>query len=193
MMRQFPVEFSISAGACIWGCLLILLAPLDLVLAIYAATAVHELCHILALRCFRVRIICISLGINGAAIQTSPLPLKQELICAAAGPLGSFLCILLLNFFPLVAFCGLIQGLYNLLPVYPMDGGRILRCLSLLLFPDRSPLICNAATAVTISLIAILGVILYLRTSDRLYLLIAFYFLFQTRASRKIPCKGHQY
>lgn len=53
----------------------------------------------------------------------------KEALCALAGPVGSFSVVLLAEYFPEAALFGLVQGLYNLLPVYPLDGGRILRCL----------------------------------------------------------------
>ena len=53
----------------------------------------------------------------------------REAICALAGPLGSFSLLLISEYFPEAAVCGLIQGAYNLIPVYPLDGGRLMRCL----------------------------------------------------------------
>ena len=52
----------------------------------------------------------------------------QEALSALAGPAGSFLMLLLCRVFPEAALWGTVQGLFNLLPVYPLDGGRVLRC-----------------------------------------------------------------
>ena len=191
MTKCLPIKFSISTGACIWGCLLILLAPIKLVFSFYAAAVIHELFHILVLRFFQIPVFGISLGISTAQIQTGQLNPEQEFFCAAAGPFGSFLCLLFLRSFPLVALSGFIQGIYNLLPIYPMDGGRMLRCISLLWCPIRSDFICNLAEIATIGFICSFCIILHLRTSDRFYLIIPLYFLLQTCAKRKIPCKEH--
>ena len=57
-------------------------------------------------------------------MEVSELDAKGECLCALAGPLGS----LILAFLPFstLALCGLVQGLFNLLPIMPLDGGRIL-------------------------------------------------------------------
>ena len=193
MMKHSPVDFTFSAASCIWGCLLLLLAPLNLVFSFYVAATVHELSHILALRLFHVPIYSISLGISGAVIHTAPICPKQELICAAAGPAGSFLCILLLRTFPLAALFGLIQGIYNLLPVYPMDGGRMLRCICQICCPSRSDLICKAVMVITLTTVGGLCLYLYIHTSNSLFLLITLYILLQTCPKRKIPCKEPRY
>ena len=186
-MKHFPVDFTFSA--CIWGCLLLLLAPLDFVFSFYTAAAIHEFCHILVLRLFHAPIYSITLGINGAVIQTAPLHPKQEFICAAAGPAGSFLCVLLLKYLPLIAIFGLVQGIYNLLPIYPMDGARLIRCFCEIFCPHCCDFICAAVTVAAVAVITGVCFYLYLRTASSLFLFLALYFLFQTCTKRKIPCK----
>lgn len=187
MTKQFPIEFYISGSACIYGCLLLILLPIELVTAIFAAAAIHEICHILALCLFRVPLLGISLCIGGTQIHTPPLQPVPELLCTAAGPLGSLMCLLLIRRFPLLAVCALIQGLFNLLPVYPLDGGRILHCFCLLLYPDQVFLICSIAKWCVSILVITSCIFLACRTKDSFFLLFALYFLLQVCARRKPP------
>ena len=53
----------------------------------------------------------------------------KTLICVLAGPIGSLLLLLYIRWIPRIAFCALVQTIYNLLPIYPLDGGRAIRCL----------------------------------------------------------------
>ena len=166
-----------------------MLLPLDLIIALCIAVFIHEFCHILLLYLFDIPILHIDLRIGGAAIQTAALPVIQELFCALAGPAGSFLCLLFLRRFPLLALCGYVQGLYNLLPVYPLDGGRILHCLCLLFLPNHAARICKfIENCVTLSVLLI-SFLLCLHTKDWVYIFPAGYFLIQIGTGRKSPCK----
>ena len=122
LLEASPCSYFLAA-------MLILLLPIRLLTAVVLAAAFHELCHLVALAAFSSPIYGIRIKPTGAVIRTDPLSPVQELVCAAAGPMGSLLLLILSDMFPLLAFCGLIQGLFNLLPVYPLDGGRILRQL----------------------------------------------------------------
>jgi len=99
------------------------------VLSTIISAAVHELCHAGMLCVLGVGINEIRIGARGAVMETARMNHKQELLCTSSGPAGSFLLFLLFPYFPRIALCGLFQGLFNMLPVYPLDGGRILKCL----------------------------------------------------------------
>lgn len=118
--------------------LLLLTVPVRWLLAALYAGFVHELCHILVIRFFRVKIYSVSVGVHGARIKTAPMTCIQELFCTLAGPLGALSLLLFAKWIPRVAICAAFQSLYNLFPVYPSDGGRILYCCAKLLLPTSS-------------------------------------------------------
>lgn len=125
-----PLAFIIAA---FW----LLVLPLQLLLAAMAAAMFHEFCHYVAIRLCGSEVLRLRIGTGGMSMETDPMTAGQELLCAMAGPGGSFLLVLLYPWMPWIALCALIQGCYNLLPLYPLDGGRCLRCGLELLFPDK--------------------------------------------------------
>jgi Zn-dependent protease len=115
-----------------------------LALALFASVAVHELAHVgVALRCGgRVRAITLMLVGGVSHITRMPPRPANEAKMAAAGPLASLglgavlavassltrsvsadLALALVY----VALMNAMVGVFNLLPAFPMDGGRIVR------------------------------------------------------------------
>ena len=193
LMNHSRTHFSVAPGVYFFLALLILLIPLRWLLGAVVSITVHEFCHILAIRSFGVPIRSVQVGISGARIQTHDMSLWQELICALAGPMGGILLLLTAKWFPVTALCAGFHTLYNLLPVYPLDGGRILRCICRLLWPAHAAIICKTVTFLTVAAFLSLCMFLFLRTAEPLFLFIAFYFLLQTCRSIKYPCKERRY
>ena len=117
----------LDGRTCLLWAVLLLTLPLTWLLSAMLAALFHELCHLLALALMGIPVHGIGIGSRGSRIHTPPLDPKRELVCAAAGPLGSLFLLLFLRQIPRIAICAAFQGLYNLLPLYPLDGGRILR------------------------------------------------------------------
>ena len=128
-------RFNVSGSGCIMGALTLLVLPLNWVLAAAIAAAFHELCHILAVLLCGSQIRGIGIGATGAVIDVSPMSRGRELLCALAGPAGGFLLLMLAKWLPRIAVCAAFQSLYNLLPIYPLDGGRALQCGAANLLP----------------------------------------------------------
>jgi Zn-dependent protease/CBS domain-containing protein len=110
-------------------------------LLLFASVAFHELAHSYVAKKYKLTIESITLFIFGgvAQLKGDPPHPKAEFWIAIAGPFSSFLLaafffILTINtaggtkaLFAYVAQINLILGAFNLIPGFPMDGGRVLR------------------------------------------------------------------
>lgn len=137
-MPIFKTRLSVSPQLYLTGAIVLLIFPIHWILAWIAAVIIHELFHYFVLRICNTEIISINLGINGARMTTGPLTARTELACALAGPAGSLSLLLLARWFPYVAICGLFHAVYNLLPLFPLDGGRVAVCLIRMIVKGRS-------------------------------------------------------
>lgn len=98
------------------------------------AAVCHELGHLAALRLAGARVERLRLSAWGAEIRadTRYLPYGKEIFCTLAGPAVNLALAFVLARVSgdyLLAGANLLQGVYNLLPLPSLDGGRALHLL----------------------------------------------------------------
>ncbi len=111
----------------------------------FSSVLFHEMAHSLVAQRYKIRVVSITLFIFGgvARIEREPSKAIQEFNIAVAGPIASF--VLAGAFYVAVLFrpeqtmtgsvaltvaeTNLALGLFNLLPGFPLDGGRIFRAI----------------------------------------------------------------
>ena len=179
----------IDFGICLIGALMVLVLPIQWLAAAVIAALVHEGCHLAVMKLLDVKVLGIRIGIGGASIHAAPMEPVEELLCALVGPLGSIGLICLSRFFPRIAVCGLAQGLYNLLPIYPLDGGRILQGCVMVLFPEQAERILAAAEILMMVGLVLGTVVLGWVFQLGVLPIIFFVFVILKAFQRKIPCK----
>jgi stage IV sporulation protein FB len=111
--------------------------------ALMASLLFHEYAHIWAAKRLGFTAEDVTLYIFGGAARVKGLldaTPKQEAYIAFAGPVSSFVLALLcfvayqvlgqsLWFLQYAVLINIVLGIFNMLPIFPMDGGRILRAL----------------------------------------------------------------
>lgn len=149
---------------------LLLAASLRLLFWAAVAAAVHELGHGLAIRALGGRVASLRLTGVGAVMRPRRARLFsywEECLVALAGPGASFLLALGAAGWGrqfgsgdayLLAGVSLAFGVFNLLPLGPLDGGRVLRALaSRWAGPDTGERLCGGLTRALALALAALG------------------------------------
>ena len=136
MQKSTKFSINIRPAFCIWYAFLLIILPLKWIFAWAIASAFHEICHCLALKVLHCSVNSVDVGMSGALIHTDALTNKEEFLCALAGPVGALLLLLSARLYPELSICVVAQSFYNLIPLYPLDGGRAFRVLIMAMLPE---------------------------------------------------------
>jgi len=116
------------------------------VLGTFVSLSIHELCHCIVAKLYSIHTKNITLFIFGglANIEEEPQKASAEFLISIAGPFSSFLiacvtyeiysilkqanlCIPIIGILNYIWLINIIIVIFNLLPIFPLDGGRIFR------------------------------------------------------------------
>lgn len=193
MSRSPDVTVCVRPSALLTPALFLLLTDTPILLAaLLPAALLHELAHYAVLRLCGVRTARFTLTGLGASLyvpELHRLSYGAELLSAAAGPLMNLLLWVLLSLTgreELTLFAGaqMVLGVLNLLPVRPMDGGRILwLATAYLTEPYTADRVAAAVGLAASSALLALCLWLVLTTGSGLFLLLGALWL----AYRSLP------
>lgn len=111
----------------------------ELTWVVLLAAAVHELSHLLLIWAAGSRAEALTLRFADAQISTPPLSYGQQIASALAGPVVNLLLFWLFRASRTeFAAINLLLGVYNLLPIPALDGGRALGAALNLLLPETA-------------------------------------------------------
>ena len=168
-------EIRLTVGAALLSAFCIVAGEWRALLGAVLSLAAHEAAHALAARNLGIPVAHVTVYPFGAVMRLSGPPQKtEEWIVAAAGPLGSLTAAAFLKLFAVrypsgawierLADANLAIACVNLLPAFPLDGGRVFRALLLQTSRPRTARTLLLAFTAAIALgIGTAGVFLLLR------------------------------
>ncbi len=139
LSQQFKLDHKEWTSAESWG------VGIATSLLFFTSVVLHELSHSAVAQAYKIKVLSITLFIFGGLARISREPTKaiQEFNIALAGPvasavLGGFFYLVSL-FFPgnamisaplqYLSWANLVLAVFNMLPGFPLDGGRIFRAI----------------------------------------------------------------
>jgi stage IV sporulation protein FB len=176
-------------------------------IALFGCVLLHEFGHVFAARSFGIRTPDITLLPIGGLARLEKMPEQpwQELIVAIAGPLVNVVIAIvlfvviggipdftdpaMLSFTSPVALLSRLMVInvwlviFNLIPAFPMDGGRVLRALLAMAMPYAK---ATSVAATVGQAFAVLGAVIGLFTGNFILMLIALFIFFAARGESAV-------
>ena len=164
---------------------------------------IHEIGHMIAGIILKLKPKSLNLMPFGVNITFEDYTYKKlieikKMIIAFAGPLTNIIIVLLgiiFNFKEIIIYSNILIALFNLIPLYPLDGGRILKAIiRLKLKKEDADSIINRITNILIILLTAIAsiTILYLKNIAILFILI-YLWIIVIRENKKYRIKKMMY
>ena len=167
----------------------VVLVPFSWLLSWLVAVLTHESFHCAIILLARERIDRIKVGLLGIQMVTGFSKISNEIVSALAGPVGSAVLILFARWMPRVALCAFVQAVGNLVPIYPLDGGRVLSGILRGVYPVQGERIATVFQIVVLGLVSISWFFMACKWGLGIMALVLPVVLVMKTGKIKIPCK----
>lgn len=181
-------KVQIKSGFFIFLAFAFVFVPFEWLSSWILAAAIHELGHITSIRLRGHRIHGLEISLSGARILTDNLG-RDEWYCALAGPVFGLILALTIRTLPRLGICATFQTCVNLLPIYPMDGGRVIRSVICNIWTEEH---ANRVSKIVTCIVTLILIVLISRIKDTGLACVLIIILILTELKthqRKIPCK----
>jgi Zn-dependent protease len=154
-----------------WFLILILFVPVTSFVVIFVSVLIHELAHSYVAKRLGCGVSQIYLSLlNGAAdIDTSKSSHKEIIYIVLAGPLSNLILYLIMLPFGSIDNAlidemiriNLILFIFNLLPIYPLDGGRISKAIFSLVLGNKRGKLYNGIFSMIVCILSIIACVIF--------------------------------
>lgn len=186
-------RFSVHPFAASGLFLLLFASPPNYAFAVLSSVILHELGHTLMAGFFRKKPLSIRIMPTGISILLSPASsYAEEFLIAAAGPLMNLLYALMCGLLPYgvggtVRAVSILLLIINLIPIEPLDGGRILSSLLSPIFgAEFSARILNFFSLILLALLWMLSLYIFFYSGVNFTLLLFCTYLFAYIVLKKV-------
>lgn len=191
----------------LFAILFFLTKQIEIYIIIMTFALIHEIGHLLAGLCLKMkpeRIELMPFGFSiSFKIETKEFNRKikfgnylqlKKIVIAATGPIVNIICVLILSFIDininlkvLMIYSNILIATFNMLPIYPLDGGRILKgILHINLGMKKSKIYINEIAFLTMIIItAISSIAVYYFENISIFLIIMYLWIVVLKENKK--------
>lgn len=154
----------------LWFLLLLAFVPVADFFAIFIAVLIHELAHVYVAKKLNYRVGSVNIDLFYGSAETGIISNhKDNILISAAGPISNLILMTVAFLIKMVLPIGIfhtfmdamvnincILFIFNIIPIFPMDGGRISKSVLSMLFGNMKGAFYNGILSLVLSVIMFL-------------------------------------